>query len=115
MSFETAPIRGVTNQYGPRKVGGHEGNIKTEGAMNEVEVNFDGDALGFKVEIPTNSIVTHVVDGFATGAVATATVGAVDIAAADGAELNYVAVPLGGTLTVTGPTAGSVIVKYRHI
>lgn len=114
MSFEQAPLRGVNAQYGVRKVGGSQGLIKTEGFGNEASINFDGDALDNKVEIPAGAIVTQIIDLLATGAVATATVGAVDISLATGAEGTYVEVPLGGTLTVTGPTAGSVVVKYYN-
>lgn len=115
MAFENSAGLGVNNHYGARLIGGAQGATKTEGIENEATVNFDGDALDKKVVVPANAIVTQIVDGFATGAVATATVGAVNIAAANGVEANYVAVPLGGDLTVTGPTAGTVVVKYRQV
>lgn len=110
--FEDSAGLSVNNHYGQREIGGQQGRIGTVGIENEAVVNFDGQALDFPVVIPAGAIVTHVIDGFATGAVATALVGAVDIAAADGTELAYVAVPAGGDLVVTGPTAGDVVVKY---
>ena len=113
MSFETAPLRGVSNQYGTRKVGGFQGSKKTSGLTYEATINFDGDNLPIKVVVPAGAIVTHVNSGFISGTVSTATVGAVDVSGADGAELNYVDVPAGGDLTITGPTGGSVIVEYQ--
>lgn len=113
MSFETAPLRGVSNQYGARKVGGFEGVKKTAGLTYEATLNYDGDALGFKVVIPAGAIVTNVKGGFATGAITAATVGLVDISGAVGTAATAVDVPLGGDLTVTGPTAGTVIVEYE--
>lgn len=115
MGFESNTGLGVNNHYGQRLVGGEEGEIKTAGAEFEASLDYDGDVLGKPVVIPAGAVVTHVIDKFATGAVTAATVGAVSIAAADGAELNYVSVPLGGDLTVTGPTAGKVIVKYLFV
>lgn len=113
MSFETAPLRGVSAQYGARKVGGFEGVKKTAGLTYEAIINFDGDILPKKVKVPAGAIVTDLKVGFATGAVSAATVGAVDVSGATGVVANNVAVPLGGDLTVTGPTAGSVIVEYE--
>jgi len=113
--YENTSGLNVNNHYGARSTGGTQGVERTSGAGNEATINFDGDALDFFVEVPAGAVVTEVVDDFATGAIATAVVGAVNIAAADGAAANYVAVPLGGTLTVTGPTAGSVIVKYLNV
>jgi hypothetical protein len=113
MSFETAPLRGVSAQYGARKVGGFEGVKKTAGLTYEAVINFDGDSLPEKVKVPAGAIVTNVKGGFATGAISAATVGAVSVAAADGSAATAVPVPVGGDLTVTGPTAGSVIVEYE--
>ena len=115
MSFETAPLRGVSNQYGTRKLGGAQGTQPSSGMNREATINFDGDSLPIKVSIPAGAVVTHINDEFATGAVSAATVGAVDVAAADGTELAYVAVPVGGHLTVTAPSAGTVVVKYDFV
>ena len=113
MSFETAPLRGVSAQYGTRKVGGFKGVKKTSGLTYEAVLNFDGDVLPEKVRIPAGSIVTDVKIGFATGTLTAAVVGAVDISAADGSAATAVPIPAGGKLGVTGFTAGSVIVEYE--
>jgi hypothetical protein len=115
MSYEDSAGINVKNHYGPRAVGGAMGVARTEGIKNEVSVNFDGDAFDFLVEIPAGAVVTHVLEEFSTGAVSAATVGVVDISGADGAEANYVAVPVGGELTITGPTAGTVIVYFLNV
>ena len=115
MGYESNTGLNVKNHYGPRAVGGSQGVVVTEGIKNEASVNFDGEAFDLLVKIPAGAVVTHVMDEFATGAVATATVGAVDIAAADGSEVTYVAVPLGGDLTITGPTAGTVVVYFLNV
>ena len=52
MAFESNTGLGVNNHYGQRVTGGYQGVTRTEGIKNEAAVNFDGDALGFKVEIP---------------------------------------------------------------
>lgn len=115
MGFESNTGLGVNNHYGQRYVGGEEGEIKTAGASFEASLDYDGDVLGKAVVIPAGAVVTEVIDDFATGAVSAATVGAVDISTAAGTPATYVAVPLGGDLTVTGPTAGKVIVKYLNV
>ena len=115
MGYESNTGLNVKNHYGPRAVGGTMGVERTSGIKNEASVNFDGEAFDLLVEIPAGAVITHVMDEFATGAVATATVGVVDIAAADGTEATYVAVPVGGELTITGPTAGSVVVYYLNV
>ena len=115
MTYESNTGLNVKAQYGPRPVGGTMGVERTAGIKNEASVNFDGDAFDLLVKIPAGAVVTHVMDEFATGAVTAATVGAVNIAAADGTELAYVAVPLGGDLTITGPTAGTVVVYFLNV
>lgn len=101
----------VSNHYGTRAIGNQGGVYNTSGVDNEAAINFDGDSLDLPVFLPEGSYVYAVVDADATGAVATATVGGDDISAADAAEVG----PVGGELVVTGPTAGTVIVRYRHI
>lgn len=113
MAYEDTSGLNVNNHYGPRSSGGTQGVERTAGAGNEAIINFDGEALDFFVEVPAGAVITDLISDFATGAVATATVGAVDISTASPA--NFITVPLGGTLTVTGPTAGSVIVKYLNV
>lgn len=114
MGFENTAGLSVNNHYGPREVGGSMGVVGTEGIKNEAYVNFDGDALDFLVKIPAGAVVTHVVEEFSTGAITAATVGAVDISLAAGTEATYVATPLGGDLTITGPTAGTVYVYFLN-
>lgn len=113
MSFENSAGLGVSASYGTRKVGGFDAVKRTSGLTYEAVVNFDGDDLPLKVVVPAGAIVTYVKADFATGAVSAATVGAVDISAAVGTDATRVPVTLGGDLTVTGPTAGSVIVEYE--
>ena len=115
MGFESNTGLNVNNHYGQRKIGGTQGVLPSSGAEREAVLNYDGDALGFKVVLPAGIVVTEIVDDFATGAITAATVGAVNVAAADGSAATYVAAPLGGDLTVTGPTAGKVIVKYLQV
>lgn len=100
------------NHYGARNVGGLAGSeAPSAGAEREVVVNFDGDSLPTKVKIPAGAIVTEIVDFF-TGTISAATVGSDNIAAANGAVINYVTVSATADLTITGPTAGNAIVKY---
>lgn len=113
MAYEKTSGLNVTNHYGARSSGGTQGVERTSGAGNEAVINFDGQALDFKVEIPAGAVITDLIDDFATGSVSAATVGSVDISTASPAT--FIKVPLGGTLTVTGPTAGSVIVKYLNV
>jgi len=42
MSKELAPIRGVSQNYGTREVGGGLGHVKTEGARNQLTVEVTG-------------------------------------------------------------------------
>jgi len=85
------------NHYGQRDIGGYKGGeINTVGA------------------VPAGAIVTEIVD-FYTGSISAATVGAQDISAANGAVANYVTVSVLGDLTITGPTAGTAVVKYTYI
>jgi len=104
------------NHYGARKVGGFKGGEAPsgDGAEREISVNFDGDSIPTKVQIPAGAIVTEVVDFF-TGSVSAATVGAQDISGADGAQANYVTISTTADLTITGPTAGTAVVKYLYV
>ena len=114
MSFEDSAGLNVNNHYGARNVGGEQGELQSAGAEKEITVNFDGDALGFKVYVPEGAIVTEIVDFF-TGTISAATVGAQDISAANGAVANYVAITTEAVLTITGPTAGTALVKYLYV
>lgn len=113
MAFENSAGLSVSNHYGARKTGGFQGAKKTSGLTYEATINFDGDALPFKVVIPAGAVITNIKKNFATGTVSAATVGAVNIAAATGTTGTRIEVPLGGDLTITGPTAGSIIVEYE--
>ena len=113
MSFENSAGLGVSNHYGARNVGGFQGVKKTGGLNYEAVLNYDGDILPEKVVIPAGAVVTNIKKNFATGAVSAATVGAVSIASATGTTATRVEVPLGGDLTVTGPTAGTIVVEYE--
>ena len=119
MGFENSafPLTSGTayNHYGARNVGGAAGaEAPSAGAEKEISVNFDGDALPTKVQVPIGAVVTEIVDFF-TGTVSAATVGAQDIAAANGAVANYVTITATADLTVTGPTAGTAVVKYLYV
>jgi hypothetical protein len=109
----------VSNHYGPREIGNQEGVTRTAGADNEAVVNFDGDSLDLPVYLPEGSYVYLLVDDFATDAVTTATVGGTDISGAGGTSGGttdpLVVGPVGGELIIEGPSAGSVIVYYRHL
>ena len=114
----------VSNHYGARVIGNTEGVFNTSGHENEAVMNFDGDTLDLPVFLPEGSYVFLVETSFATGAVSTATVGGTDISTAGGIDdddtvstLVYPTVigPVGGELVITGPTAGSVVVHYRHM
>lgn len=105
----------VSNHYGARDTGGEQGVTKTEGAMYESIVSFpltDGPLYDTQ-QIPAGAIVMEIVEVGLTGAVATATVGALDISTAVGTQATYVTVVTAGDLAVTGPTAGKVVVKWQ--
>ena len=119
MGFENSafPLTSGTayNHYGARNVGGAAGaEAPSSGAEKELTVNFDGDALPTKVKVPSGAVVTEIVDFF-TGTISAATVGAQDISAANGAVANYVTVSSTADLTITGPSAGSAVVKYLYV
>jgi hypothetical protein len=115
MGFESNTGLGVNNHYGARNVGGFGGaEAPSAGAEKEISVNFDGDATGVLVQVPAGAIVTEIVDFF-TGSISAATVGAQDISAANGAVANYVTVSTTADLTITGPTAGTAVVKYLYV
>lgn len=104
----------VDTHFGARVIGNVEGVYPAKGVETEAAMNFDGQTLDLPVFLPPNSYVVNVVTDYAEGAVTTATVGGTDISTADGTEAAVVG-PVGGELVIEGPTAGSVIVYYRHI
>lgn len=109
----------VSNHYGAREIGNHEGVYPAKGVETEAAMNFDGDTLNLPVYLPAGSYVVNLVTDFATGSVTTATVGGTAITGAGGTSGGttdpLVIGPVGGELVIEGPTAGTVIVRYRHI
>lgn len=109
----------VSNHYGAREIGNAEGVYPAKGVETEAAMNFDGDTIDLPVFLPADSYVVAIVDDFATGSVATATVGGTDISGAGGTSGGttdpLVVGPVSGELVITGPTAGTVLVYYRHI
>jgi hypothetical protein len=123
MAFDTASFgsadgsnvnQQVSAHYGARNVGNEEGVFSTSGYENEAAVNFDGDSIDLPIYLPEGSYVLDVRTEFATGAITTATVGGDNIATADGTKAAIVG-PVGGELVIEGPTAGTVVVVYKHL
>lgn len=104
----------VSNHYGAYEIGNAEGVYPAKGVETEAAMNFDGDTIDLPVYLPEGSYVINVVTDFATGSVTTATVGGDDVSTADGTEAAVIG-PVGGELVIEGPTAGTVLVYYRHI
>lgn len=130
MTFQTSPLGNnvltgsggnvtskVSNHYGPRSVGGEKGSLPSSGLYREIVVNFDATGPVYSaVYVPATSVVTDVRGVGLSGSISTATVGATDISAArDDDDSTWVTISADGALAVTGPTAGQVIVRYRHI
>ena len=107
----------MSNHYGPRAVGGSEGNIKTEGAYNEYAINVDADRLGFKFPVLDGVTITEVVSNFVTGTITALTIGGVNVNGAIGTKATYVNLPdtNTGVVSLTGPTAGTVIIRYLRV
>ena len=121
MGFDTASFgsadgsnvnQQVSAHYGARNVGNEEGVFRTSGYENEIAVNFDGDSIDLPIYLPEGSYVAEVRETFSTGAVTTATVGGDDVSLAEPATPVG---PVGGELVIEGPTAGTVVVVYRHL
>lgn len=106
----------VHNHYGQRKVGGEEGIIKTEGSYNEYSVNFDGDGpIGFVFPVLDGVEVIGVDETYSTGAVTVATIGGVDISTATEAAPVSIADTNTGEVVLTGPTAGTVVIRFKRL
>ena len=106
----------VSNNYGARVVGGANGELSGTDAYHESVINFDATGPLFdKQVIPAGAVVTEVLGVGLTGTISTAVVGALDISAANGAVANYKVVVAAGELAVTGPTAGSVLVRWLKV
>lgn len=125
MAYEISPFgkadgsnvtSNVHNHFGQRKVGGEEGIIKTEGSYNEYSVNFDGDGpIGFVFPVLDGVEVIGVDETYSTGAVTVATVGGVDISAATEAAPVSLAASNTGVVVLTGPTAGTVVIRFKRL
>lgn len=100
----------IGKTYGPRDAGNQSGPTKTEGYLNEVVVNFDADG-GAPMDILAGAQIVEVDETFSTGAVTVATVGGVDVSAATEAA----PVAADGEVVVTGPTAGSVVIRFKRV
>lgn len=110
----------VSAQYNRRVTGAEEGVFKTEGNENQSVIDFSTTdrLLHLDPVIPNGAIVTDVRGYGLTGSVSTATVSdgttSQDVSAArDDDDSTWVTVTQDSELSVTGPTAGTVIVKWR--
>lgn len=123
MSYETAAFgkadgsnvtTDVNQHYGAFNRGGTVGVTKTEGLYSEFAVNVDSEGLPTKFPIGNGALIKEVVADFSTGAITAFTIGGVDISAADGSALNDVELASSntGVVVLTGPTAGTVVVRY---
>lgn len=116
MGYEATSGLNVSNHYGVRDTGGVEGVIKTTGLENEYAVNVDGDGvLGFVFPVINGVEITGVDETFSTGAVSAITIGGVDIDAASAAAPVELVSSNTGVVSITGPTAGTVIVTYKRL
>lgn len=100
----------VGKTYGPRDAGNQSGPTKTEGIYNEVVVNFDA-VGGAPMTVLAGAEVIGVDETFSTGAVTVATVGGTNVLLATEAA----PVTASGEVVVTGPTAGSVVIRYKRV
>ena len=123
MGYERAPfgdgttnvVKDVSQHFGAKTEDSPKGVVNTSGGYNEMVLDFDTDTPTYlDVAVPAGAVVTDLDVAKATGAVTVATVGVVDISGCDGLTANEVEVPLGGVVTVTGPTAGKVVVVYKN-
>lgn len=118
--FGTADGANVTtdvhNQFGPREVGGSEGVTRTEGYLNEYVLNYDGEGpLGFVFPVGEGVYVTDVDETFSTGSVTAITIGGVDISAATDAAPVELDSDNTGVVSVTGPTAGDLVIRFKRL
>ena len=105
----------VSQHYGAKTEDSPKGVVRTAGGYNELVIDFDTDKpLFMDVYIPAGAVVTDLDVSKATGAVSAATVGVIDISAADGLTATEVDITTTGKVAVTGPTAGKVVVLYKN-
>lgn len=105
----------VSNHYGARLIGGAQGVVKTEGGVYTSVVDFDATGPIYDSQsIPAGAVVKNVQGYGLTGSISAATVGATNIAAArQDDDTTFVTIATAGDLTVTGPTAGRVVVTWE--
>jgi len=105
----------VSTHFGPRNEDSPQGVTQSAGGYRELVIDFDtAKPTYLETHIPAGATVTDVDVAKATGAVSAATVGAIDISGADGLTANEVDITTAGKVTVTGPTAGKVVVIYKN-
>lgn len=121
MSFEkgkTGIGSTITAQYGPRKVGNGGGNLPSAGARREVAFNFDGDTFDEPVTLPKGAIVVgyNLVNTTGTLGLITATYDDTTTSALKAAtDAVPVVLTADAKISVTGITAGTVIVRYIQL
>src|SRR5262245_28321637 len=120
MSYEDSAGLNVHNQYGPRKTGGEAGRYNTLGATSNefaVDLPFAG-LYGSKMPVRNNIQITAIDLDFVTaGTVTHIAVGATAVYDSTSAVTLPVKIPSSstGVVTITGGTAGQVILKYENI
>lgn len=111
MGYETMRLRGVSNHYGARDTGGTQGVNPDYAGYS---INFDGPRLNFILPVSAEcaTVITGVNSALTVGAITALTVGGVDVSAAT--EDAPIVLPKGntGVVVATGPTAGTLIIKY---
>lgn len=115
MSFENTAGINVDNHYGPFNAGGTQGVLKTRGYRDEFTINFDSDTMSVLFPVNDGVFVTGVDETFSTGAVATYTVGGVNILLATEASPVELLSSNTGIIVITGPTAGTVVTEYKKV
>lgn len=115
MSYENSAGLGVSNHYGARDLS-VAGSARGNDIYRQAGYAKDGDLVQAGV-LPEGSIVTNIHTVDAGASVGTISVGAVDVSAADGVEVNNVATPLGGQISIAGTIddGGKIILEYITI
>lgn len=118
MSYELMAVRKVSNHYGPRTIGGEQGQYPTSGTIREATVDFaQTGPLADELWIPAGSKVVAIDKyGTQTGL----TLKTVDASGSD-VVANVLTATAGdaisGKLVAGGQAAGkgSVVVRYSHV
>lgn len=121
--WEQSHLGGPTNQtafdtsvqYGQSTAGGDRGHLPASGQYREITLNFDGEGPLFNQDIvPLDARVVDVNTDNTTGT-AVVLVGAQDVSLARlDDDTTWVTVTTAANVTVTGVTAGTVVVNYRY-